>query len=373
MNDFVRQQLQYIITQYGRAVCDDPRRCEALLKDLCPENKREVNVLVIALKSKVAEDLMKASASIPKELLFTRLLKRLEDDYGLAEKISFWAIESWAFVLGISLPALPSPAKVRQPEPPSQPIITPQPLMQNKPDSVFTNSLGMKFVYIQSGTFMMGSPKNEPERSDDETLHKVTLTEGFYMQTTQVTQKQWKAVMGNNPSYFKDCDNCPVEQVCFYDVESFIEELNWKEGTNKYRLPTEAEWEYACRAGTTLPFSFGICLSTDQANYNGNYPFKRCPKGQYREKTVPVGSFPPNAWGLYDMHGNVHEWCQDLYGGAVYMSEQTDPINNGNGSSLVIRGGCWFHGADDCRSAKRNRVPHNHSHNSVGFRLVRIP
>jgi len=123
MNDFVRQQLQYIITQYGRAVCDDPRRCEALLKDLCPENKREVNVLVIALKSKVAEDLMKASASIPKELLFTRLLKRLEDDYGLAEKISFWAIESWASALGIvsgtELSVLQAliPAEVRQKKP----------------------------------------------------------------------------------------------------------------------------------------------------------------------------------------------------------------------------------------------------------------
>jgi len=362
MSDFIRQQLQYIITQYGRAICDDHRRCEALLRDLCPENKREVNVLVIALKSKVAEDLMKASASIPKELLFARLVKRLEDDYGLAGKISQWAVETWAFALGISLHPLPSSSVIKPP---------PQPLTQNKPDSGFKNSLGMKFVYIQPGTFMMGSPPYEPGRYDDEILHKVTLTKGFYMQTTQVTQRQWKAIMGNNPSRFKDCDNCPVEQVSWNDVQKFINKLNRKEGTDKYRLPTEAEWEYAWRAGTTTPFSFGRCLSTDQANYNGNYPLEGCPKGQYREKTVPVGSFAPNAWGIYDMHGNVWEWCQ-YSNDAIYMSEQTDPIYTGSGSPRVIRGGSWYRYAQFCRSANRSSSPDYRS-SDIGFRAVRTP
>ncbi|GBC60255.1 hypothetical protein DENIS_1206 [Desulfonema ishimotonii] len=168
-----------------------------------------------------------------------------------------------------------------------------------------TNALGMNFVFIQPGTFMMGSPEDEPGRDDDETLHKITLTNGFYMQTTTVTQGQWKAVMGNNPSYFKECgDNCPVESVSWDDAQAFIVKLG-QSGSDGYRLPTEAEWEYACRAGTDTPFAFGKCLSTDQANYDGDYPLQGCPKGKYRKKPVPVASFDPNDFGLYDMHGNV--------------------------------------------------------------------
>ncbi|QTA82859.1 Sulfatase-modifying factor enzyme domain-containing protein [Desulfonema limicola] len=176
------------------------------------------------------------------------------------------------------------------------------------------SEIKMKFVYIRPGEFMMGSPKDEPERSDDEVLHKVILTKGFYMQTTPVTQAQWKAVMGSNPSRFKDGgDNCPVENVSWDDAQDFIKALNKTAGKQKYRLPTEAEWEYACRAGTKTPFYTGRCLGTDQANYDGNNPLKGCPKGIYRKKTTPVGSFPSNPWGLYDMHGNVWEWCQDWY------------------------------------------------------------
>jgi formylglycine-generating enzyme required for sulfatase activity len=216
---------------------------------------------------------------------------------------------------------------------------------------------------------MMGSPKEEPGRSDDETLHKVTLTKGFYMQTTQITQKQWQAVMGSNPSHFKHDVNCPVEQVSWDDTQDFIRKLNEKEGENKYRLPTEAEWEYACRAGTTTPFYFGKCLSAYQANYNGKYPLEGCPKGQYRRKTTPVASFPPNAWGLYDMHGNVWEWCQDWY--KEYTADAvTDPIGPGSGLSRVFRGGCWNYSAQNCRTARRNGISPDVRHNSLGFRLV---
>ncbi|MDM8550055.1 SUMF1/EgtB/PvdO family nonheme iron enzyme [Desulfobacterales bacterium HSG2] len=241
-----------------------------------------------------------------------------------------------------------------------------------RPDeSGFTNSIGMKFVHISPGTFMMGSPSDEPERDDDERLHRVTLTKGFYMQTTEVTQGQWKAVMGNNPSNFKNCgNNCPVEQVSWDDVQEFIEKLNRKEGAGKYSLPTEAEWEYACRAGTDTPFSFGRCLSTNQANYDGNYPLKGCSKGKYREKTVPVASFPANPWGLYDMHGNVWEWCQDTFG--IYARDQTDPIYI-VGSVRVFRGGSWVYDARDCRSANRYSYSPAYRLNYVGFRLARTP
>ncbi len=242
----------------------------------------------------------------------------------------------------------------------------------SEPEKEFTNSLGMKFVYIPPGTFMMGSPEDEPERSEDEILHKVTLTKGFYMQTTQVTQKQWKAVMGNNPSYFKNCDECPVESVSWNDVQEFIKKLNGIEKKELYCLPTEAQWEYSCRAGTATPFFFGKCLSTDEANYDGNYPLKGCPKGKYREKTVPVGSFAPNAWGLYDMHGNVWEWCQDWYD-TYPANAVTDPGGPSEGSSRVGRGGSWSHLARLCRSAYRYYDSPSGRIYYLGFRLLLSP
>jgi len=156
----------------------------------------------------------------------------------------------------------------------------------------FTNSIGMKFVLIPAGEFMMGSPESEAERGSHETRHKVRITKAFYMQTTEVTQAQWKAVMGSNPSYFKN-DNLPVEQVRWHDIQEFIRKLNRKEGVT-YCLPTEAEWEYACRAGTTTPFHFGSTITTSQVNYNANFPYGNAPKGVYRRKTTPVGSFNSN-------------------------------------------------------------------------------
>ncbi len=164
----------------------------------------------------------------------------------------------------------------------------------------FANSVGMNFVRIPEGVFAMGSPEDEPHRVHNEIQHQVTLSNGFYMQTTEVTQGQWEAVMGSNPSYFQDCGpDCPVEQVSWLDVQDFIVELNGRDGDATYRLPTEAEWEYAARAGTRTPFAFGGCLSTGQANYNGNVPMPGCPEGEYRETTVLADSFSPNAWGLY--------------------------------------------------------------------------
>jgi len=256
----------------------------------------------------------------------------------------------------------------------------------------FTNSIGMKFVQIPAGTFMMGSPENETGRDNDEKQHRVTLTKSFYMQTTEVTQGQWKAVMGtmtktkvipgclfpthiqvetpNNPSHFSNCgDHCPVEQVSWNDCQEFIRKLNQREGNGTYRLPTEAEWEYACRAGTTTPFNTGNCLSANEANYDGNYPYMGCSRGQYRKKTVSVGSFSPNAWGLYDMHGNVWEWCQD-WKGDYPGGSVTDPEGPSSGTYRVIRGGGWSHNAGNCRSADRNISTPDYRSRFNGFRVA---
>jgi len=237
-------------------------------------------------------------------------------------------------------------------------------------DKTFTNSLGMKFVRIPAGSFMMGSPSGEPGHESDETQHRVSISNSFYMQTTEVTQGQWKAVMGSNPSKFTDCgDNCPVENVSWDDVQGFIKKLNQK-GEGTYRLPTEAEWEYAARAGTTTPFSFGDCLAADQANYDGNNPLSGCPKGAYRQKTVRVGSFAPNAWGLYDMHGNVWEWCAD-WKGDYPSGDVTDPTGPSSSSYRVLRGGGWYDVAWVCRPASRDYYSPGGRDDSYGFRLVR--
>jgi formylglycine-generating enzyme required for sulfatase activity len=229
------------------------------------------------------------------------------------------------------------------------------------------SSVKMAMAWIPPGEFMMGSPAGEPERVSDETQHRVRLTKGFWMGTTPVTQAQWEAVMGSNPSNFKGAD-LPVEAVSWDDCQKFCTKLSQREG-KKVRLPTEAEWEYACRAGSTTPFSFGTTISTDQANYDGNYTYGSGRKGLYRQKTTPVGQFHPNAWGLYDMHGNVWEWCADWYG-EYPKTKATDYMGPASGTSRVLRGGSWLHDPLICRAAYRFRRSPYYRTLIVGFRLA---
>ena len=242
--------------------------------------------------------------------------------------------------------------------------------------SDYTNGIGMSFRKIPSGTFTMGSPSTEANRQDNEgPQHQVTISRSFYMQTTEVTQGQWQAVMGSNPSYFAKCGKrCPVEQVSWDDAQGFIVKLN-RRGEGSYRLPTEAEWEYSARAGTTTPFSFGHTISADtQANYDGNYPYGNGQKGKYRKTTTPVGSFPANAWGLHDMHGNVWEWVQDIYAKDAYSQHaRRDPIYEGSGSIRVFRGGSWDGDARGMRSANRNGDTPGSRDNGIGLRVVFAP
>ncbi len=230
-------------------------------------------------------------------------------------------------------------------------------------NETFINTIDMEFVLIQPGEFDMGSPANETGRYDDEgPVHHVTISEAFYLSKYEVTQKQWHEVMGDNPSHFKG-DDLPVENVSWDDVQEFIKKLNKKENTHKYRLPSEAEWEYAARAGTTTRYSFG-----DDDSKLGEYAWYSENSG---DKTHPVGKKGANPWGLYDVHGNIWEWVQDerhnTYNGApIDGSAWRDGVS----TRQVVRGGCWFCSAWACRSAyRKNYDPGNRRYN-LGFRLL---
>jgi formylglycine-generating enzyme required for sulfatase activity len=225
----------------------------------------------------------------------------------------------------------------------------------------------MTFAWVPPGSFLMGSPPDEPERYDDEMQHRVTLTKGFWLAVTPVTQAQWQAVMGSNPSHFQG-DNLPVEQVSWDDCQEFCRQLGEKLG-QRFRLPTEAEWEYACRAGTATPFHFGATISVEQANYDGNHVYAGGRKGKYRQQTTPVDSFPANAWGLRDVHGNVWQWCQDWYG--AHPSEVINDLQEHNsGDARVMRGGSWYFHPGNCRSARRGRFAPGYRGDKSGFRPV---
>ena len=255
----------------------------------------------------------------------------------------------------------------------------------------FTENLGNGFtidmIAIPGGSFVMGSHHTEVGGSEYERLEHNVNVATFFMGKYVVTQEQWQAVMGNYPSYFKGA-KLPVEQVSWYDAVEFCQKLSQKTGKN-YRLPSEAEWEYACRAGTTTPFYFGETITPDLVNYDGSNPYGAAPKGLYRRKTTDVGSFPPNAFGLYDMHGNVWEWCadpwHDNYQGAPQDGKVWDENNNDNlyqsydllvnikndERSRLLRGGSWFNVPAYCRAAYRlNNVAPGVRGNNFGFRVV---
>jgi formylglycine-generating enzyme required for sulfatase activity/flavodoxin len=252
------------------------------------------------------------------------------------------------------------------------------------------------FVPIEGGTFTMGSPESEAWREDDEVEHSVTVSD-FYMSAYEVTQAEYQAMMGENPSTFSGDENLPVEGITWFDAIAYCNirseaegltpvytvdgrNVSWDRQANGYRLPTEAEWEYACRAGTTTPFNTQNSISAEEANYYGNYPYQiednyfsqdnlETKPGEYRQTTVPVGSFSPNGWGLYDMHGNVREWCWDYYG--PYSAEsQTDPTGPASGSLRVNRGGGWNDFAKHLRSAYRASTPPSNASFNLGLRLV---
>jgi len=252
-----------------------------------------------------------------------------------------------------------------------------------------TDGITLQMIVVPAGEFNMGSPKDEPGRSDDEGPQHLVNVPSFCMGRYPVTQAQWRFVaelppveqeLALDPSQFKG-DTLPVEQVSWYDAVEFCARLSaYTQRT--YRLPSEAEWEYACRAGTvrlsahveaTTPFYFGAMITPEVVNYNGNYTYNNSPKGEYRETTTPVDHFEfANAWGLSDMHGNVYEWCEDHWhsnyegaptDGSAWLSENED-------AARVIRGGSWIHDPVNCRSACRASSYPRVTLTVVGFRIV---
>jgi formylglycine-generating enzyme required for sulfatase activity len=271
----------------------------------------------------------------------------------------------------------------------------------------FTNDIGMKLVLIPKGKFQMGSPRGEKDRSDEEEQHEVQITQAFYLGAHEVTQKQFREVMGYNPSYFctkgdkgdpdvkylitpgggkgrvkagDDTDNYPVENVSWQEAEAFCKKLKDKDkkrpAGHEHRLPTEAEWEYCCRGGASSyqTFHYGDSLSSSQANFDGNSPYGGAKKGVYLYRTCTVGNYKPNGFGLYDMHGNVWEWCLDWYDYAYYgKSPRKDPVNSVQFSARVFRGGGWNYYGQGCRSALRRGYSPGSRSGSLGFRVALVP
>jgi formylglycine-generating enzyme required for sulfatase activity len=247
----------------------------------------------------------------------------------------------------------------------------------------YTEDLGdgvkLTLMLIPAGEFLMGAPEDELESEDDERPQHWVQVPQFLMGRYSVTQAQWRVVAGYpqesqkldpDPSEFKG-DNHPVENVSWEDAQEFCQRLSTKSGKT-YSLPSEAQWEYACRAGTTMPFHYGEIITSDLVNFDGNYTYNDSPKGEYREQTSEVGIFPANDWGLHDMHGNVWEWCEDDYH-STYEGVPNDGSawvdTDRESSNRLLRGGSWNNYPENCRSARRYDSTRDNRYYNIGFRV----
>ena len=345
-----------------------------------------------------AEPVTTLAPDVPDELVTVvvrMMAKRPGDRFQTPAEVT-QALQPWAgqsvAELVASVPAggsgSPSPSTATGVPKPSKPAPAPQgpasaapkpskpaPAPPRRVPGSTSNRIGMKLRLIRAGEFVMGSPPGEGGRDDDEAQHRVRITQRFYMSVHPVTNDEYLEFNGDHHSGEYDghsltVGNHPVVNISWHDAAAFCAWLSEQEGRT-YRLPTEAEWEYACRAGTTTPFNFGETISTDQANYDGTLTYGGGREGVYRTCTTPVGQFGPNAWGLCDMHGNVWEWCHDWYAKDYdATSVQTDPRGPGIGGARVFRGGSWYDDPSTCRSADRDKDNPDRRSGDLGFRVV---
>jgi len=434
MDDRPRQTLRMLIERHGQALCDNPRRCEALLRDFCGEYRREIFILVSALKEQVASELLTMQGTAPNSVLLARLQKRLQDQLGLAATSARWAVESWALALGVTIvpnppettatPTAAEPPAALKPPPrkpraraarspaatvgnvasagvidirgwPEQRVralqhqtatrlkipVTFRDTFRDPPDTAVT--AGPELVVIPSGGFAMGSPHREAERHHNEQQQLIAITEPFAIGKYPVLFEEFDAYIkakaraaGFIKKFFvagpKDWGwgrgRRPVIMVNWTEANDYAEWLCEQTG-RIYRLPTEAEWEYAARAGTLTPFYFGQTIGPDLANYNAQHSYGGGPVGEYRQQTLEAGSFPGNAWGLHDMHGNVWEWTGSAYHRHFDGAEQRTARHSGG--RRAARGGSWDDRPSSLRSARRNRFNIEDRFGTLGFRIVR--
>ena len=302
----------------------------------------------------------------------------------------FWAAGAWTLLVGVLEEGRPlarrtdGAADVPPGAAETDDAETPMPPAARVVLKQLTNGAGMKMALIPAGTFKMGSPDGEPRREQDEgPVRDVEITRPFFLGVFEVTQEEFEKVTGRNPSHFKDLEGVdtrrfPADGVSYAMAVEFCRALSEmpeeKKAGRVYRLPTEAEWEYACRAGGSdlMPFYFERprrSASSARANFDGRHPYGGAAKGERLRRPVPVGSYPPNAFGLHDMHGNVWEWCADWYGIPTGVPEK-DPRGPEKGMTRVMRGGSWFNGAEFCRAAYRHRMTPATRTNLFGLRIA---
>ncbi|PKL78375.1 MAG: hypothetical protein CVV27_03405 [Candidatus Melainabacteria bacterium HGW-Melainabacteria-1] len=409
MSELVGRILKDLYDYRGAELLQEPQTLQLLLEDLCPDESKAIRLILLGLARHVPQRLQVGDTQALATVM-QGLSAELQQHHQLNPRFGSWIVETWAAAISL-LPLTLDPHNIfaeaaeeyrnalrivlasgALTEPLRQELETlgrqlllsdqdtariesevrqdleqrqrlgGQPSMASLLLPPLENDLGMRFVRIESGSYLMGSPAYELHREADETLHPVSLSQAFALQTTTVTQKQWEVVLGANPSDFKGA-NQPVENVSWNDVVTrFLPRLN-EMGMGSYRLPTEAEWEYAARAG-----SWHAYYQRDDASLLDSFAWYT---NNSRFQTHPVAQKQPNAWGLYDMNGNVWEWCQDWYNGPHSNEPQTDPTGPARGLGRVMRGGSWFCNAPSCRAATRGYMPPETRIRLIGFRLVR--
>ncbi len=371
MNPQAANTLKQLIRQHGTGLVNEPRRVRALLLDFCAQHKREVRILSAVAEEGVAAVLLRDGGKIPLSILLSRSIKKLHDELGFDQALAEWAIATWAEALGFDIPSSATPKQA----PPANAHIAPITQQgSNRPiipaSRASQNRILLTaddWVWLEGGEFLMGSPEDEEGRFEDERQHWVRV-DSFGLMKTAVTWGMYKrycaatsAALPERPRFSYD-DNHPVVNVDWYNALAYAEWLSRESGW-RCRLPTEAEWEYACRAGTETRYWWGNAIGRNQANCKG------CGSRWDNKRTAPVKSFPPNPWGLYEMHGNVEEWTASAFDES-YQGGESQLVSKCHAGSLSSRGGGWYLAPQWARSACRGGGTASCRHATLGFRLA---